>query len=378
MKQISKNKRFLLIFSLLLVLGFLSASTAWGLEVNWPTAPGGKNLTDDSTLVDFVEYLYRWGILLGGLAAFFALIMAGFRYLTSVGDPMKMKDARDRIIAAILGLVLLLSTYLILNTLNPELTTLRAPTTTVPGLGGGIWTPPDWDEPCEFVTLYKSRNYQNEHLTIVDDGTWPDFNDCVRNGDEGLFGWGSWSTDINSVRVKGACQLNMYEHADCSGNFSAVAKSTPNLDWIVLDNVYSFKAVDIAPPRPPSCNYIGAPVYRGNYTVPNPDPPPVNLDKRRYVFEAIVDDIGGNDIAYGFFEYGENEQYLNYRVPLNPNNDVEVFVDTGPGNYYASTVAPMEPLRALDPATTYYWRCGVRTDAGYQSFGTTSSFTTRP
>jgi len=59
------------------------------------------------------------------LAAFIALIIAGFLYLTSVGDPGKMKDAKDRAIWAIGGLVLLLASWLILHTINPQLTTLR-------------------------------------------------------------------------------------------------------------------------------------------------------------------------------------------------------------------------------------------------------------
>ncbi|HBK72340.1 MAG TPA: hypothetical protein DDZ39_11920, partial [Flavobacteriaceae bacterium] len=72
-----------------------------------------------------IAYLYEWGIALGGLAAFVALLIAGFVYMTSVGDPTKMKEAMDRIKSALLGLIFLLSSYLILNTINPELTTLR-------------------------------------------------------------------------------------------------------------------------------------------------------------------------------------------------------------------------------------------------------------
>ena len=156
MRQIIKNKKILIILALLIIFGFLFALgvVAKELEVDWPTAPGGKELTSDSTLVDFIEYSYHWAILLGGLAAFFALILAGFKYLTSVGDPTKMREARDRIIAAILGLVLLLSTFIILNTLNPELTVLKAPTTTVGGFGIGTFGAGPSNEPCQEIKYY--------------------------------------------------------------------------------------------------------------------------------------------------------------------------------------------------------------------------------
>ena len=108
------------------------SSTALAGLANWPDSPLGTPLDIDgsktgtkSTLVTFVKYLYEWGIALGGLAAFIALIISGFLYLTSTGDPAKMNEAKNRATWAIGGLVLLLSSWLILYTINPELTILR-------------------------------------------------------------------------------------------------------------------------------------------------------------------------------------------------------------------------------------------------------------
>jgi len=114
-----------LFLALILGLGiFLSFSAAFALELDWPPSPMGTDLTAGSTLTNLTQYLYEWGIALGGLAAFIALLIAGFMYLTSVGDPNKMADARGRIVWALAGLVLLLAAWLILNTINPDLTTL--------------------------------------------------------------------------------------------------------------------------------------------------------------------------------------------------------------------------------------------------------------
>ncbi len=111
-----------LFFGLFLV--FSTAFAAWELEVDWPPTPLGTDLATSSDLTVLVQYFYEWGIALGGLAAFIALLIAGFLYLTSVGDPNKMTDARGRIVSALAGLVLLLAAWIVLNTINPDLTTL--------------------------------------------------------------------------------------------------------------------------------------------------------------------------------------------------------------------------------------------------------------
>jgi len=120
----AKNKK---IIFLLIIAGVLvtNSTVLAKLLVNWPPSPLGTPLTEESTLPDLIKYLYGWAIGLGGLAAFIVLIIAGFQYLTSTGDPTKMREAMARIQSAGLGLVLLLTSVLILNTINPALTTLR-------------------------------------------------------------------------------------------------------------------------------------------------------------------------------------------------------------------------------------------------------------
>ncbi len=120
MGKILKSKKIIIC---LVILGiFMANSVVFALQVSWPKSPAGTELKDESTLPDLIKYLYEWGIFLGGLVAFIALIIAGFQYLTSVGDPARMKDAMDRIKSAFLGLILLLGSWLILNTISPQFT----------------------------------------------------------------------------------------------------------------------------------------------------------------------------------------------------------------------------------------------------------------
>ncbi len=126
-------------------------------EVDWPTSPlTGESLGKDSEFHNFIRYLYGWAIGIGGLLTFVMIVWGGLEWMLSAGNPGKVVDARNRIQSAVLGLALLLSTFLILNTINPQLTRL-AP------------LPPLWDDmmltgveidssslnepPCEFAIL---------------------------------------------------------------------------------------------------------------------------------------------------------------------------------------------------------------------------------
>lgn len=123
MKNFIKNRKkiFFLLFLGILIFAFQVSA----MEIDWPPSFTGTDLTDASTLPELIKYFYEWGISLGGLAVFIALLIAGFQYLTSTGNVEAMRQARDKITSAFYGLILLLSSWLILNTINPELTTFH-------------------------------------------------------------------------------------------------------------------------------------------------------------------------------------------------------------------------------------------------------------
>jgi len=160
--SLSRKKTIFLLITFLSV--FAIASGVLALELDWPPSPRGTTFTDESEITDMVQYFYEWGITLGGLATFFALIMGGVQYLTSVGRPAAMAEARDRIQSAVFGLVLLLSSWLILNTINPQLTTLTPPVFNIEDLGEielGLGETPPEAVPCREATFYGSPFYVN-------------------------------------------------------------------------------------------------------------------------------------------------------------------------------------------------------------------------
>lgn len=76
----------------------------------------------DTSIVDYVNDIYYWAAIFGGLLAVIMLIYAGYRYMTSYGDPEKISDAKDIIEKALMGLALLILAALILTTINPQTT----------------------------------------------------------------------------------------------------------------------------------------------------------------------------------------------------------------------------------------------------------------
>ena len=96
------------------------------LNVDYPEM-GGIDINRNQNLNHIIAWAYHFIIGISGFAAFFKFVWAGFLWSSSRGDPAKIGEAKDEISAASIGLLLILSTYLILQTINPELTTLSLP-----------------------------------------------------------------------------------------------------------------------------------------------------------------------------------------------------------------------------------------------------------
>ncbi|MBL7053205.1 MAG: hypothetical protein ISS02_00885 [Candidatus Portnoybacteria bacterium] len=104
----------LLIFCSLFAIHF--ALAGYKLEVGLPSVSEGTKVG----LVQYINYLYLFGLSLVGMAALISLVIGGFMYMLS--DTVTTTDkAKEYISGAIYGLILALAAYLILNTINPDL-----------------------------------------------------------------------------------------------------------------------------------------------------------------------------------------------------------------------------------------------------------------
>ena len=98
---------------------------------------GAQASSTPQSLQEVIQSIFNLALLVSGILAFGAVIYGAFMYTFSAGNPGMQSDARDQIMQAFLGLALLLGSYLVLNTINPNLT--RISLSPLPAI-----TAPEW------------------------------------------------------------------------------------------------------------------------------------------------------------------------------------------------------------------------------------------
>lgn len=93
-------------------------------------------------LSEYISGIYKYGIGIVGILATVVMMFGGFLYLTAAGDKSRITEAKEWIKASLTGLVIAMSSYMILYQVNPELINLKPlkitmikPTTTATSTG---------------------------------------------------------------------------------------------------------------------------------------------------------------------------------------------------------------------------------------------------
>ena len=86
---------------------------------------GGKQNFEN--IGEFLKYIYKYGVMVAGILATVMIIVAGFQWVASGGNSATIGEAKKRIFGAIIGLVLAVGSYTILETINPALVEFRLP-----------------------------------------------------------------------------------------------------------------------------------------------------------------------------------------------------------------------------------------------------------
>ena len=115
------------------------------VNVNFPCPDGsGFNLGNcppSTNIPSYLNNLYKFAVGIAGLLALGMIVAGGVYYTVSAGSSDKQREARDMITSAIWGVVLLFASYMILNTINPQITSLSVtgltPISPLPSSEGG-------------------------------------------------------------------------------------------------------------------------------------------------------------------------------------------------------------------------------------------------
>lgn len=95
------------------------------LETGLPDVP--TSLPVGTELPSYIRYLFVFGLSLITILALTQMIIGGTLYILAAGNAAKVEDAKDTIFQALLGVGILLISYLLLRTINPDLVNLRNP-----------------------------------------------------------------------------------------------------------------------------------------------------------------------------------------------------------------------------------------------------------
>ncbi len=120
---------FVFLFSLALVC---SAGFASGEEIGLGAAHSDMERVrftalETGSLPLYILYVIYFLMAVGTVVSAIALIGGGLMWLTSAGDPIKTKEGKERLLSALVGLFIILSSFLFLSALNPELVEVEEP-----------------------------------------------------------------------------------------------------------------------------------------------------------------------------------------------------------------------------------------------------------
>lgn len=237
-----KNKKYLInkiiILAVFLFFVFLfSANNAFAeLEVRYPTI-SGQTLTATTPFPQYAKYLFNFGVFAGFFAVFMSLVIAGATYIISTAKADLMADAKDRISGAMTGLLILIFTYLIITTINPQLSIFSL--NKLPDV------PPAPEQKQPGVYFHKNEGCADPKARANTSGIM-DFGTSLRNRIKSVGtvqeGDGYISILYDSVNYQGKCQyLDPNQTCQAVDSFAAsasVLKYDPNPNG---DGVYFYR-----------------------------------------------------------------------------------------------------------------------------------------
>lgn len=92
--------------------GSASAQVSEGINTATTSEMKGKSIDGDKGLIKTVVNVLLWAV---GILSVIMIIFSGFRYITSAGDASKTKSAQSTLIHSVVGLIVAIMAYAIVN-----------------------------------------------------------------------------------------------------------------------------------------------------------------------------------------------------------------------------------------------------------------------
>ena len=92
--------------------GSASAQVSKGIDTATTSEMKGKSIDGDNGLIKTVVNVLLWAV---GILSVIMIIFSGFRYITSAGDASKTKSAQSTLTYSVVGLIVAIMAYAIVN-----------------------------------------------------------------------------------------------------------------------------------------------------------------------------------------------------------------------------------------------------------------------
>lgn len=159
-----KKNTYILIFVLLFLFQF-----AYALENTYPKILSYE-ITNKSEFVDYVSYAFAFLISISSVILIVVIMMAGIDFILAGGDVGKVSHAKKRIKDGFIGLLIVLFSYIILNTINPGIVIENPDLEKCVG-GGVVITIEKPDENPKRMCIWETKSKLIIDGTIKEDST---------------------------------------------------------------------------------------------------------------------------------------------------------------------------------------------------------------
>jgi len=185
------------------------SATSAGLQYTLLEKIPGFSSTDGSDLPAYIIAIYKLGLAIVTLSAVLMISIGGFLYLTSAGNTSSMGTAKGIIFDAVIGLVIALSSWVLLNVINPDLTTitLQPITTGIRPVTPVIPVTPTLPSGAVYTHSEAKGKLANWNIPVTSSGNCSDQNNPACTSLEGI----PKSTIDNIIKLKHAsgCEVTV-------------------------------------------------------------------------------------------------------------------------------------------------------------------------
>ena len=123
-------KKYIFIIIFLFAISYALYATLAQVKLETALPPIPSQPAPGEGLPQYINYLFVFGLGLITIVALGQMIIGGITYILAAGNAAKVEDAKDTIFQALLGVGILLISYLLLRTINPDLVSLKNPNLT--------------------------------------------------------------------------------------------------------------------------------------------------------------------------------------------------------------------------------------------------------